>query len=115
MAIKIGAALRAARKAKGLSLRDLEKPTGMSSSQISQIESGGRADPAFGTVLRIARAIGISLDDLAGLGASGPLPKEQTAQVVAELERLRADSARSSRRIEKLIAVLNAGEEDPRP
>lgn len=65
--VQIGKALQKARLAAGLSLRELEKRSGMSASQISQIENGRRADPGFSTVLRLAKALEVSMDALAGL------------------------------------------------
>ena len=61
---RVGALLKAARTAAKLSMRDLARLTGMTDGQLSQIESGRRADPAFSTVARYARAVGLSLDAL---------------------------------------------------
>ena len=45
---------------------DLVRITGMSSAIISQIVSGKTPDPRFMTVVKIARALGVSLEYLAG-------------------------------------------------
>lgn len=62
---KLGTVLRQARLDAGLSLRDLSRASGLTASQISQIETGKRPDPGFHTVTKAAKALGISLDDLA--------------------------------------------------
>lgn len=71
---RIGSALRQARLQAGLSMRDLERRCGLSTGEISQIETGRRVDPGFSVVLRVARGIGISLDDLAARLEDGGAP-----------------------------------------
>lgn len=56
-----GAALRAIREARELSLRDLGEMAGMNASYLSQIERGER-DPRPETVQRIAQALGVPED-----------------------------------------------------
>jgi transcriptional regulator with XRE-family HTH domain len=108
MATRLGSALRAARTARGLTLRDLEKLTGMSQSQLSQIETGYRADPSFSTVSKIARAVGVSLDGLAGntkASSSLGVPPKQ----IADLERAKSDTLKAASRIDAVIdAIRNA-------
>jgi DNA-binding XRE family transcriptional regulator len=59
--------LKAAREAKGLSLADLTKLTGMDRSALSKLESGQRANPTVETLVRYAEAVGkrvvVSLTD----------------------------------------------------
>jgi ribosome-binding protein aMBF1 (putative translation factor) len=50
--------LRAAREARGLSLADLTKRTGMDRSAISKLESGRRSNPTIETLVRYAEAVG---------------------------------------------------------
>lgn len=52
------AQLRAAREAKGLSLADLTKLTGMDRSAISKLETGARINPTVDTLVRYAEAVG---------------------------------------------------------
>lgn len=54
-----------ARELKGMTLRDLEERSGISNALISQIETGKVRDPGFTTVVRLADALGLSLDRLA--------------------------------------------------
>lgn len=58
----IGGLISLARELKGWTLRDLESKTGISNALISQIETGKVKDPGFTTVVKIAKALGISLD-----------------------------------------------------
>ncbi len=59
--------LKAAREAKGLSLADLTKLTGMDRSAVSKLETGQRANPTVDTLVRYAEAVGkrlvVSLTD----------------------------------------------------
>jgi len=59
----MGDALREARAARGLSLRELADRLGVSPSLISQIETG-RANPSVSTLYAIAAELDISLDEL---------------------------------------------------
>ena len=60
--------LKAAREAKGLSLADLTELTGMDRSALSKLETGQRANPTVGTLVRYAEAVGkrlvVSLADV---------------------------------------------------
>jgi len=60
---EMGDALREARAARGLSLRELADRLGVSPSLISQIETG-RANPSVSTLYAIAAELDISLDEL---------------------------------------------------
>ena len=51
---------------RGMTQADLVRITGMSSAIISQIVSGKTPDPRFMTVVKIARALDVSLEYLAG-------------------------------------------------
>lgn len=54
--------IKAARESRGLSIRDLAELAGINKSQIVRIESG-RSDPHYTTLLRIARALEVSVGD----------------------------------------------------
>jgi transcriptional regulator with XRE-family HTH domain len=60
---QIGERLRASRRERGLSLRDLAERLGVSPSLISQIERG-RANPSVSTLYAIVSELDVSLDDL---------------------------------------------------
>ncbi len=54
-----------ARDVKGLSLRDLEKATGISNALLSQIETGKVREPSWRNMVKIAKALDLDLDRLA--------------------------------------------------
>ena len=58
--------LHMARFRKGLSLRELAKEVGTSPSTLHRIEQGQRDQVSFGLMIRIADALGCTLDELAG-------------------------------------------------
>ena len=60
---EVGERLRARRRARNLSLRDLAERLGVSPSLISQIERG-RARPSVSTLFAIVTELGVSLDEL---------------------------------------------------
>lgn len=58
----LGSRIKAVRESRGLSIRDLAELAGINKSQIVRIESG-RSDPHYTTLLRIARALEVSVGD----------------------------------------------------
>ena len=113
MAKSIGEVLRQARREAGLSSRDLERLTGMSTAALSQIETGVRKDPGFRTVLRVARAIGISMEEIArrleghahGPSADG---KRAVSKTLGLISRAHATSLKSTAMLESAMAELRA-------
>lgn len=63
--MKLGQVLKMAREIKGVTLRDLERETGISNALLSQIETGHVRQPGFQNVVKIARALNVKLDTLA--------------------------------------------------
>lgn len=63
--MKLGALLKMAREIKGMTLRDLEKETGISNALLSQVETGHVRQPGFQNVVKIARVLNVKLDTLA--------------------------------------------------
>lgn len=66
---QIGARLRDARLARGLSLRGLAQSLGVSASLMSQIETG-KTQPSVSTLYAIVSALGVSIDELLGVMAA---------------------------------------------
>ncbi|MCC2031122.1 helix-turn-helix domain-containing protein [Microbacterium allomyrinae] len=60
---RVGARLRAARQAKGLTLEDVAARAGMSTSTLSRLESGKR-QASLALLVPITRQLGIRIDDL---------------------------------------------------
>lgn len=56
----LGSRIKAVRESRGLSIRDLAELAGINKSQIVRIESG-QSDPHYTTLLRIARALEVSI------------------------------------------------------
>lgn len=63
--MNLGELLKMAREIKGVTLRDLERETGISNALLSQIETGHVRQPGFQNVVKIARALNVKLDTLA--------------------------------------------------
>lgn len=53
----IGSILKRIRKAKGITLRQIEKATGISNSYLSQLENGKVLKPSYDTVMKLNRFI----------------------------------------------------------
>lgn len=68
---ELGAQLRAAREAKGLSLRGLAATIEVSPSLLSQIENG-KTKPSVDTLYALVRQLEISIDAVLGRPAAGP-------------------------------------------
>jgi transcriptional regulator with XRE-family HTH domain len=73
----LGAALRAAREARGLSLREVARQVEVSPSFVSQVELG-KAKPSVGTLYALVSVLGISLNELLGSGATD-VPSDTSA------------------------------------
>jgi HTH-type transcriptional regulator, competence development regulator len=63
--MRLGKLLATMRNVEGLSLRDLERRTGISNALISQIETNHVKEPSWRNVVKIARALNLKLDRLA--------------------------------------------------
>ncbi|MFD8245740.1 helix-turn-helix domain-containing protein [Nocardia sp. NPDC059691] len=68
---RLGAALRAARANRELT--DVAHAAGISPETLRKIETGRLPSPAFGTVVALAQALSIPLDDLADIWRSAGL------------------------------------------
>jgi len=60
----LAARLKELRLAAGMSQQSLAVAAGLSVSLVSQIEQGSRSDPRISTTTALARALGITLDEL---------------------------------------------------
>lgn len=68
--MKTGELLALCRELKGLSLRDVEKATGLSNAYISQIETG-KNGIGFNNAVRLCDFYGLSLEKLASTVRNG--------------------------------------------
>lgn len=67
----IGPRLQAQRKARGLTLAELAEASGVSRSMLSEIERGN-ANPTYGTLWHLTRALGLDLNGLVGTVSGDP-------------------------------------------
>jgi transcriptional regulator with XRE-family HTH domain len=63
--MKLNDHLATARAAVGISLRELERKTGISNALLSQYETGHIEEPSFRNVVKIAKALSVPLQQLA--------------------------------------------------
>lgn len=63
--MRVGEAIAAVRNRAGLTLRDLADRTGIQHSHLSELETGVRPNPNWRNIVKIARALNVSLDELA--------------------------------------------------
>ncbi len=80
MTADIGARLRDARQARGLSLRSVAQALGVSASLISQVETG-KTQPSVSTLYALVSHLGVSMDELLGTG-TGARPADPTRAIV---------------------------------
>ncbi|MGW1212766.1 helix-turn-helix domain-containing protein [Streptomyces sp. NPDC002499] len=78
----VGARVRRARQARGMSLRALAREIGVSASLVSQIETG-KSQPSVSTLYAITTALGISIESLFDGGDDGRDDIAADAQVAA--------------------------------
>jgi transcriptional regulator with XRE-family HTH domain len=82
----LGAGLRAAREARGWSLRAVASAAGISASLLSQVENG-KTQPSVSTLYALVTHLGASIDDLlgtsvAGTGASPRVPEASSSPAI---------------------------------
>lgn len=80
--------LREARAASGLSLRDVERRTGIRSGHLSQLETGGIGRPEMALLWELAALYGVDfgeLLELAGYGASAAVGQAQRHRLTVAL------------------------------
>jgi transcriptional regulator with XRE-family HTH domain len=98
-----GARLKAARREQGIGQRALAAHLGVSKSSIAKYESGTHT-PSVPVLLRLARALNLSLDTLLGTPAGGPPPLHDPRLVRC----FRAIGQMDPRTVEYITTVLEA-------
>ena len=110
----LGATLKAARTAAGLSLRDVERRTGVRSGHLSQIETDTIARPELAILWELAATYGIDFSDLLALAGHGGEPpsarqrRRMTVALRAMSELSPADQAEALRFMAELKARRDA-------
>ncbi len=84
---QIGQRVKQLRSGAGLTQQGLAVAAGLSVSVVSQIEQGTNEDPRLSTLVALARALGVSLDNLAGFepGRAAPSAGEGAKHTPADL------------------------------
>lgn len=72
MATTLRARLRSARKLAGISAKQLDRLAGLGAGHTNMIESGTRVDIEGGTLAKLCKALGVSLDWLLLGGGKAP-------------------------------------------
>jgi XRE family transcriptional regulator of biofilm formation len=80
--MSLGKEIKKARIDKGWKQQDLQAATGLSQKYLSAVELD-KAQPSFDVVVRIARALGVSLDTLAKEEDAPPPSKRQRTRKAA--------------------------------
>jgi transcriptional regulator with XRE-family HTH domain len=112
----LGATLKAARTAAGLSLRDVEKRTGVRSGHLSQIETNTIAKPEMAILWELAATYGVDFGRLLALAGyaddedavSGRQRQRMTVALRAMTELTPADQAEALRFMAELKARRDA-------
>jgi transcriptional regulator with XRE-family HTH domain len=94
MISSFGEALREARRAAGVSQRELAERVGLDFSYISKVENSRVSPPAADTVVAISRTLGISPEHLLALIGKLPTPVQQTVSSSVEAQRFLAAAQR---------------------
>jgi transcriptional regulator with XRE-family HTH domain len=84
--LSLGVAIRHLREAKGITLEVLGRRCGISHAGLSKIERGETKEPAFETIVKVAKALNVPIDQLVQLaeGNEASTPDADTIEVEAE-------------------------------
>lgn len=74
----------------------------MSAPQLSSLESGKPGNPGWATVVRLARALGMSLDEAAGLVPAQPMTPSLPRYVQQAIGRARREAQKAATTLEAL-------------
>jgi HTH-type transcriptional regulator, competence development regulator len=107
----LGDVLKSARTKAGLSLRDVERRTGVRSGHLSQIETGTIAKPEMAILWELAATYGVDfgrLLALAGYGAREPESARQRQRMTVALRAMHELSAADQAEVLRYMAELKA-------
>jgi transcriptional regulator with XRE-family HTH domain len=109
--VRLGAALREARLASGISLREMARSLGVSPSHLSQIERD-LTSPSVNTTYRMVQLLGMSFDDLFA-GINEPGEDRRSSEAESDQRDVRTDDGVRGKvgvvRAEKRHAIALAG------
>lgn len=101
----LGRFLRAARDAKALSLRDVERSTAISNAYLSQVESGRIKEPSPNVLFKLAELYQVDYAQLMAL-AGYPSPKLGRRRTENALNRLGPVTAEEAGQLSEYLAFL---------
>lgn len=104
----IAARLRALREERGLSLQDVASRAGIAKSHVWEIEQGRSRNPTIATTVGIARALGVSLDYLAGLTSARLDLHPEALRIACEVDALLRGAGAAPAPIERSRALADA-------
>ncbi len=104
----LGARVRAAREARGLSLRELARRAEVQVSDISRLERGLTGQPRLALAMALARAMGLTLSQLLGEdeAADGALEGHSVVELRLALEAISQEAMRVARIAQSAAASL---------
>ncbi|QRE77364.1 helix-turn-helix domain-containing protein [Methylobacterium aquaticum] len=88
IAATIARRMRELREERGLSLHGLAERAGLTKSHVWDLERGGSRNPTIATAVAIATALGVSLDNLAGLTTAQPTLHPEALRIACEVDAL---------------------------
>ena len=80
--MSLGRTIRAMREYTDTTQKELAQSAGIDQSYLSMLESGRRRNPGLRTVARLARALHVSIDELAA--GAGLLPRSQAPDLLSD-------------------------------
>jgi len=124
----VGKRIRQLREERGLSQREVARRAGLTPSGVGFIELGQTQQPSAKTVVAIARALNVPVEELladapvpAGKAEAWPGPGEELrrilerefghAYLLAELDNLRSEAAKEPRPVDVLHLMVELGDE----
>lgn len=86
IAASIGARIMTIRSQRQLSLQEVADRAGISKSHVWELEQGRARNPTIDTAVRIASALGVSLDYLIGLSTAEPPMHPEALRIACEVD-----------------------------
>lgn len=113
MAKSVGRAIRELREEAGISRAALARAAGLDPAAVSHIEKGDRPQLRFTTACQLAKALGVSTDELASRAGlikgkgSGARPDAKRAALLAGAQGAQSLLERAIRQIERLTRIAS--------
>lgn len=110
----LGQAIQKAREHAGMTQAVLAKALGVPQGVVARLETGGRPDPRLSTVVAVAKALSISIDQLLTEAGLLPVPprnafKEAVSEAVQLARRARKELAAADRALAEVETIGRGG------